>query len=120
MKTSIAISAVLGAGLLLGATASAQDPVKVAAAMNKVLLENDRVRVLDSVLKANDQMPMHQHPDNILYVVKGGKTRFVDLSGTPTDRELKDNQCAMRPAETHAVQNTGTTDIHVLTIELKK
>jgi quercetin dioxygenase-like cupin family protein len=120
MKTSMAAATVLGACLLLAGKANAQDPVKVAPTMNKVVLENERVRVLDVTLKAGQQMPMHQHPDNIVYVIKGGKTRAVNLQGVPTDREFKDGECTFRPAETHAIQNTDTHDLHVINVELKK
>ncbi|MGZ5002424.1 MAG: cupin domain-containing protein [Chthoniobacterales bacterium] len=120
MKTSLAVVTVVGACALLAGRGYAQDPVKIAPTMNKVILNNDRVRVIDSVMKAGDQMPMHQHPDNVIYVVKGGKLRFVDMKGTPTDREMKDGECTFRPGETHAVQNTGSTEVHVITIELKK
>jgi quercetin dioxygenase-like cupin family protein len=120
MKTSIAMAAVVGACAIFAGRVVAQDPVKVAPAMHKAILDNERVRVLDTTLKAGEQIPMHQHPDNVIYVVKGGKVRFVDIKGTPTDRELKDNECVFRSAESHAVQNTDTHEIHVLTIELKK
>jgi len=120
MKTSIAVTILLGACSLLGDRAHAQDPVKVAPKMNKVVLDNERVRVLDVVLKPGEQMPMHSHPDNIVYVIKGGKTRAVDLKGTPTDREFKDGECSFRTAETHAIQNTDTKEIHVINVELKK
>jgi len=120
MKTFIAVAILVGACLLLTGKAHAQDPVKVAAKMNKVVLDNDRVRVLDVVLKPGEQMPMHSHPDNIVYVIAGGKTRAVDLKGTPTDREFKTGECSFRTAETHAIQNTDTKEIHVLNVELKK
>jgi quercetin dioxygenase-like cupin family protein len=120
MKTFTAVAILVGACSLLAGKADAQDPVKIAPTMHKAILDNERVRVLDTTLKAGDQIPMHQHPDNVIYVVKGGKVRFVDLKGVPTDREMKDNECVFRPAESHAVQNTGTTEIKVLTIELKE
>jgi quercetin dioxygenase-like cupin family protein len=120
MKTSIAVATLVGACAIFAGRAVAQDPVKVAPKLHKAILDNERVRVLDTVVKPGEQIPMHQHPDNVIYVVKGGKVRFVDLKGTPTDRELKDGECLFRSAETHAVQNTGTDEIHVLTIELKK
>ena len=120
MKNITVVAIALGACALLAGRTFAQDPVKVAPALHKVVLDNERVRVLDTMLKANDQIPMHSHPENVIYVVKGGKVRFVDLKGTPTDRELKDGECVMRPAETHAVQNTGSGELRVITIELKK
>ncbi len=120
MKTLIAVAIVVGACSLRAGEAHAQDPAKVAAKMNKVVLDNERVRVLDVVLKPGEQMPMHSHPDNIVYVIKGGKTRAVDMQGAPTDREFKDGECSFRKAETHAIQNTDTKEIHVLNVELKK
>lgn len=120
MKIFFAIISVVCACAFVAGSGYAQDPVKVAPTMNKVILDNEKVRVIDSVLKAEQQMPMHQHPDNVVYVVKGGKLRFVDMKGTPTDREFKDGECMFRPTETHAVQNAGSTDVHVITIELKK
>ena len=120
MRTSLAVFAVVGACAILAGRIFGQDPVKVAPAAHKVVLDNERVRVLETKLKGGEQIPMHSHPDNVIYVVKGGKVRFVDLKGTPTDRDLKDSECIFRPAETHAVQNTGTENMHVITIELKK
>ena len=120
MKTDLLSAIALSACAILASRVLAQDPVKVAPAMHKALLDNDKVRVLDTTIKPGEQIPMHSHPDNVIYVVKGGKVRFVDLKGTPTDREMKDNECVFRPAESHAVQNTGSSDIKVLTIELKK
>ena len=111
---------VLSACAILAGRMFAQDPVKVAPTAHKVLLNNDRVRVLDTTVKANSEIPMHAHPDNIVYVLKGGKVSFVDAKGKSTDRELKDGECIMRPAETHAVKNTSGTDLHVITVELKK
>ena len=119
MKTSNA-AALLAACAFVASHANAQDPIKVAPKMHKVALDNERVRVLEVTLKPGEQMPMHQHPDNVLYVIKGGKIRAVDMAGTPTDTEFKDGQCVFRKAETHALQNTGTDEIHVINVELKK
>jgi predicted metal-dependent enzyme (double-stranded beta helix superfamily) len=120
MKTSIAVAVLLGACAIFAGRAVAQDPVKVAPGMNKVVLDNEKVRVLDVTLKAGEQMPMHQHPDNIVYVIKGGKTKAVSMQGVPSEREFKDGECTFRTAETHAIQNTDTHDIHVINVELKK
>jgi mannose-6-phosphate isomerase-like protein (cupin superfamily) len=100
--------------------ASAQDPVKVAPGMNKVLLNNDRVRVLDVVVKPGEKMPLHSHPDNILYVITGGTARSTDAKGKSTDRTFKNGECVYREGETHEIENTGKKALHVLNIELKK
>jgi quercetin dioxygenase-like cupin family protein len=104
----------------LAGKASAQDPVQVAPKLNKVALDNDRVRVLDVVIKPGEKMPMHSHPDNILYVITGGKSRATDAEGKTTERTFKDGECVFRKGETHAVENAGEKEIHVLNIELKR
>ncbi|MDQ6938557.1 MAG: cytoplasmic protein [Verrucomicrobiota bacterium] len=116
----MAVAVILGVCPIFAGLAVAQDPVKMAPRMNKVVLDNEKVRVLDVTLKTGEQMPMHQHPDNILYVIKGGKTKAVSMQGVPTEREFKDGECTFRTAETHAIQNTDTHDIHVINVELKE
>nr|NIP31626.1 hypothetical protein [Candidatus Dadabacteria bacterium]NIQ16433.1 hypothetical protein [Candidatus Dadabacteria bacterium] len=48
-------------------TAMAQDAVKVAPESYKVLLENDRVRVLEFQIKPGKKDAMHSHPAYIVY-----------------------------------------------------
>ena len=57
-KTSIVCTLLV----LAAATASAQDPVKVAPNQVKVVLENDYVRVLSWTENPGDKTPMHEHP----------------------------------------------------------
>jgi len=120
MKILTAMITLSAACFLLGGTATAQDPVKVAPEMNKVLLNNDRVRVLDVVVKPGEKMPMHSHPDNVLYVITGGSSKSTDAEGKVTALTTKAGECVFRKGETHAVENTGETEVHVLNIELKR
>jgi quercetin dioxygenase-like cupin family protein len=48
-------------------TAMAQDPVKVEPNTSTVLLENDRVRVLDVQIKPGEKTAMHSHPAALVY-----------------------------------------------------
>ena len=48
-------------------TAMAQDAAKVAPESFKVLLENDRVRVLEYQIKPGKKDAMHSHPAYIVY-----------------------------------------------------
>jgi quercetin dioxygenase-like cupin family protein len=101
-------------------TAVAQDPVKVAPEHYKVLLENDRVRVLEYVSKPGDKEAMHSHPANLLYMLSGATVKFTLPDGKTTESQLKAGEVGWREAETHAVENVGNTDAHVLIIELKE
>jgi beta-alanine degradation protein BauB len=119
MKIQIAVITIVGACSLIAGRAYSQDPVQVAPSMFKVLLDNDQVRVLDVVMKPGEKNPMHSHPDYVSYVIKGGSVKFVDAKGEATVRTTKDGECAFHKGETHMSENTGTSETHVLNIELK-
>jgi quercetin dioxygenase-like cupin family protein len=113
--TTLAVALLCGAG-----TARAQDPVKVAPKNFKVLMENDRVRVLDFTANAGEKIPMHSHPAYISYSISGaGKTRFTYPGGKTTEPTAKTGQATWHDAETHASEYQGSGGTHVLLIELK-
>lgn len=108
--------------LLLGAAgaAAAQDPVKVAPKNFKVLLENDKVRVLDFHSSAGTKIPMHSHPAYLSYSISGaGKTKFTSADGKTTEAPAATGQATWHEAETHASEYEGTGTTHVLLVELK-
>jgi hypothetical protein len=108
--------------LVLGAagTVAAQDPVKVAPKNFKVLLENDKVRVLDFHSTAGTKIPMHSHPGYVSYSVSGaGKTKFTSADGKTTEAAAATGQATWHDAETHASEYEGTGTTHVLLVELK-
>ncbi len=111
------------AALLLALTAGsaqAQDPVKVAPKNFKVLLENERVRVLDFHSAAGEKIPMHSHPAYISYSIAGtGKTKFTSADGKTTEQPAVTGQATWHDAEIHASEYEGTGDTHVLLVELK-
>lgn len=99
--------------------ATAPDPVQVAPEFYKARLDNDRVRVLDVQMPAGQKSSMHSHPAYVIYVVTPGKVKFTAPDGTTEEVELEAGQVIWREAETHAAENVGTTEVHVLNIELK-
>lgn len=124
MKTSthVTLGVLLATVVLVVATrtARAQDLVKVAPNNTKVLLENDRARVLDFQAKPGEKTAMHSHPAGFIYSLSTGKVKFTAPDGKTTEAELKAGGAAWTEAQTHASENVGTTDTHVLIIELKK
>ena len=108
------------APLFAAGTVQAQDPVKVAPDHFTVLLENDRVRVLDFHTKAGVKIPLHSHPAYISYSISGaGKTKFTSADGKVTEAPAKTGKATWHEAETHASEYHGTGSAHVLLIELK-
>ena len=98
----------------------AQDMVKVAPKNCKVLLENDRVRVVRVVTKPGEKLEMHSHPAHIVYSFTSGKAKFTSSDGKSEEREIKAGQAIWSDAVTHSTENAGTTESRVLVTELKK
>jgi len=94
--------------------------VKVAPKNCKVLLDNDRVRVIRVVSKPGEKMEMHSHPAHIVYGLTSGKEKFTSADGKTEERELKAGRAVWSDAVTHSSENTGTTEDRALVIELKK
>jgi len=86
---------------------------------NKVIMENDRVRVLGTMFKPNDKAAMHSHPDHVVYVLKGGKLKLTS-SGKTDVLDLKAGQAMFLKAQSHEAENIGKTDVDLLVVELKK
>ena len=107
------------AACLVAATPSPQDPTQAAASNFKVLLENDRVRVLDFNAKSGEKIAMHSHPAYVSYLISGsGKTKFTAPDGKTTEQEARAGQALWHDAETHSSESTSA--VHALLVELKK
>jgi quercetin dioxygenase-like cupin family protein len=108
-------------GAVLAGTNVAQslDPAVVNATMEHVRLENSHVRAIEGVLQPGDKEQMHSHPAFVVYVIAGGKIRNNFADGKVAEAELKTGDVLYREAQTHWVQNIGTTTIHFLVVELK-
>ena len=106
--------------ILALATAKAQDPVKVDPGHFKVILDNQQVRVMDVRMKPGEKLPMHSHPNHVIYYLAGGTAKFTLADGKTDTVTSKAGQVIWHDAETHTVENVGKTATHALDIELKK
>lgn len=109
----------LAALLVLTVPIMAQDPVPTYPDNYKVLLENDRVRVLDFQLKQGAKENFHSHPAAVTYVLAQFKIRFTFPDGTTRIREAKAGEVFFGDSVIHASENIGDTDAHGLLVELK-
>ena len=104
---------------LFGGAALAQDPVPLYPDNYKVLLENDRVRVLDFQLRKGAKEDFHQHPATVTYVLASFKIRFSFPDGTMKIREAKAGDVFYGEPLIHASENIGDTDAHGILVEMK-
>jgi quercetin dioxygenase-like cupin family protein len=94
------------------------DPTVTNPELYRVVMENDRVRVLEYRDSPGDRTRPHVHPDSVMYtlssfrrlLVSGERSREVELSAGETN---------WLPAQEHSGENIGDTETHVLFVELK-
>jgi quercetin dioxygenase-like cupin family protein len=100
--------------------AVAQDPVATNGDKYKLVFENERVRVLDYRDKPGQKTTPHQHPDALVYALAPFKRRLIFGDGKTVTVEKKEGEVYFVKAQKHTGENIGTTDTHVLIVELKE
>lgn len=119
MNSRVAAAVVLafGLGLALGAR-----PSLALSKGEKVVLENEKVRVVEFVLEPGIAMGMHDHPrDRVEITVAGGKVRVTTPDGMTQEAEEKEGGVVFGKASParHDVVNIGKTVLRAYHVELK-
>ena len=111
----------------MGDTAGSLDAMAAAPAHHRVLLENDRVRVLDTRLAPGDTTPVHEHAwPAVLHVLSWSDFVRIDRD----DNIVLDSRAAGMNPETgaifrgqplapHAVRNVGARELRIIAMEIK-
>jgi hypothetical protein len=104
----------------------AQDALIAAPRSHRVVLENDRVRVVEVSVAPGEREPMHTHrwpsvmyidgPAPLLYYNGSGALHF-DGRDQPSPTGPVTHW--MPPEPLHAVENAGGTSFHAIRVELK-
>lgn len=97
----------------------AGDAVSVVPDLYKVLLENDRVRVLETRYGPGVKSAMHSHPDLVAVAVTSSKAKLTLADGQTLDIDLQAGESLFVEAQEHTVENTGTSGLHIILVELK-
>ncbi|MDB5103711.1 MAG: putative cytosolic protein [Fibrobacteres bacterium] len=105
---------------LLAFRAFAQDPAQTDGDKYKVILENERVRVMEYTDKPGDKTNRHHHPDFVLYALDGFKRKLTLGNGKEVTKELKKGDVIWMKDQIHIGENIGKTATHALIIELKE
>lgn len=100
----------------------AQDAVASDPRSFRIVLENDRVRVLEyrsgPGLSVCGQ-GMHYHPERVTVSLTGAKVRITDAQGKSAVRDIPQGHVFFSPAETHSTENVGGAGARTCIIELK-
>lgn len=96
-----------------------KDAVSVAPDFYKVVLENDRVRVLEVRGAPGAKTELHVHPAQVVVALSDGQFRFGAPDGQSREAGLKAGQVMFLDPVEHTSEITGSTEAHLLLIELK-
>jgi hypothetical protein len=76
------------------------------------------VRVLEYRDKPGAKTAVHQHPDSVVITLSAFSRRLT-IGAEVVEFDTPANEAAWRPAQMHSGENIGTTDSHVIFVELK-
>jgi len=103
------------------------DAVAAAPENHRVLLENDRVRVLDVVVLPHTKEPVHAHcSPSVLYVMQASAFIDYDANGKAL-LDTRDLETPLTfpltmwkdPEAPHAIENLSDQPLHLIRVELK-
>jgi hypothetical protein len=95
------------------------DPVTTNPKLYRVVMENDRVRVLEYRDRPGDRTTPHSHPDSVMYTLSSFRRRLTS-GDRSVDREIVKGTTSWLAAQEHSGENIGETETHVIFVELKE
>ncbi|MUN63778.1 cytoplasmic protein [Kocuria sediminis] len=95
-----------------------QDPTTTDPQLYRVVFENERVRVLEYRDHPGDKTHEHHHGDSVMVTLSAFQ-REITVDSTVHPVELAAHHVQWVPAQNHVGHNVGTTETHVLFVELK-
>jgi hypothetical protein len=119
----VAIGIVIGIAAAVAVSAFADspslDPLKLSPQYYTLRLENDCVRVLEYRLKPGQKEVMHSHSKRVLIALADATVRTTSPDGSVATHPSVNGQVEWSEPLTHAAENTGATEAHYLSVELK-
>ena len=105
----------------LGLTFSANTAMAIGEenAIQNVLLDNDKVKVVENVRHPGYLAKMHTHGTYIAYFFSPCKLKFTFPDGKTKVKEIPAGKLVWSDGTTHEVEVLGNTDLHTLHIEFK-
>lgn len=98
---------------------TAPDPLEADPVHHSVPVENDRVRVLRTVLEPHLKGPMHRHRSYVVVYLTDLHTTMKLADGRTIDNPRKPGDIAFRDAYQHQTENIGEKTAVEIQIELK-
>ena len=119
MRNSLGV--ILLAGVLaLPAMAQEKKTEKASVRAQKIYINNDRVRVSESVFKPGEVNPMAKRGYRVTRVLKGSTTLVrTHADGKAEKLEVKEGDVYFSPADNASTKNVGKSAVTIYTVVLK-
>lgn len=95
------------------------DSLKVCADTQRLILENQFVRVIDDQIPPGVLEPMHRHRHGVVVYLNTYTNEQTTAEGKKTVQERKAGTATWSEAIVHTVKNVDKTPSHAIRIELK-
>ncbi|MEK7224469.1 MAG: cupin domain-containing protein [Bacteroidota bacterium] len=96
----------------------AMDPTKTAGYPATILGDTLGMKAYEFDAKPGDTIPMHSHPDHVIYVLEGGTGDITGNDGKTQSAEFKKGQCIISGPQAHSAIITGTTALKLLIVQV--
>ncbi len=88
--------------------------------VTKTVFENDKVVVMDTIIKPGEGLPSADRSGAIYYYLLGGKVERTFADGTKVTVSHKTGEALVNTEKRpYSVVNTGSTTTHVIAVKLK-
>lgn len=102
------------------------DALVAAPEHHRLRLQNDRVRVLETIIKPGERVPLHTHEWPCVNTflscsdcVRRDQEGNVLMDTRTLDQKVKEGDILwLDPLEPHTLENVGEADIHVISVEV--
>jgi quercetin dioxygenase-like cupin family protein len=95
------------------------DPVRLDPQHHPVVLENDRVRAIRTILEPHLKSPMHEHPHYVVVYMTELHTTMTLSDGRKVDNPRRPGDVAWRDALSHVTENIGERTAVEIQVEIK-
>ena len=84
----------------------------------RVLADSLGIKPYEFLAMPGDSIPLHMHPDHVIYVIEGGKARINPKGAESTVVDFPAGACFVFGPETHSAKNIGTTNLKLLIVHV--
>jgi beta-alanine degradation protein BauB len=96
----------------------AEHILKVVPKSAKVVFENDKIRVIEIVMRKGQKLAMHSHMPSLAYGITSSKFKATSPDGKSRVVRMKKGDASWSDGRSHSVENLGGLS-RALSIELK-